>query len=36
MSLLFHFLTDLLVVGPAFYILGAMFGLEWIGLHNHG
>ena len=33
MSFIFHFITDLLIIGPAFYILGAVFGLDWIHPH---
>ena len=32
-SVFVHFLTDLLIIGPAFYILGAVFGLDWIHAH---
>jgi hypothetical protein len=30
-SFILHFVTDLLIIGPLFYILGAVFGLpvEW-------
>jgi hypothetical protein len=30
MSFMLHFVMDLLIIGPLFYIAGAMFGLEWI------
>jgi len=30
MSFVLHFVMDLLIIGPLFYIAGAMFGLEWI------
>ena len=31
MSFILHFVTDLLIIGPLFYVLGAVFGLpiEW-------
>ena len=30
MSIALHFITDLLIIGPLFYVLGAIFGLDWI------
>ena len=30
LSFIFHFVTDLLIIGPLFYILGSVFGLDWI------
>ena len=33
LSFIFHFVTDLLIIGPLFYILGAVFGLDWIQGH---
>jgi len=33
LSFVLHFIMDLLIIGPLFYIAGAVFGLDWIHLH---
>ena len=30
MSFILHFIMDLIIIGPLFYIAGAVFGLDWI------
>ena len=30
MSFILHFIMDLLIIGPLFYVAGAVFGLDWI------
>lgn len=35
LSFVMHFVMDLLVIGPAFYLLGAIFGVEFLGFHIH-
>ena len=35
MSFILHFVTDLLIIGPLFYILGAVFGLPIEWTHGH-
>jgi len=36
MSFILHFVTDLLIIGPLFYVLGAVFGLPIEWTHGHG
>jgi len=33
LSFVLHFVMDLFIIAPLFYVLGAVFGLEWI--HGH-
>ena len=35
LSFCLHFVMDFLVIGPAFYLLGAIFGVEFLGIHLH-
>lgn len=35
LSFCLHFVMDFLIIGPAFYLLGAIFGVEFLGIHLH-
>jgi hypothetical protein len=33
LSFMLHFFMDLFVIGPLFYVAGAIFGLDWVHTH---